>query len=121
MRWNWDFGIDLGDADTHRLLALLAALLETTALAKAAAAVGMSYRAAWGLLRLCQQRFGVDLVVMERGRGTRLAPFGESLVEMDAAARFALGEVHGVWEARMRDLISPTLAGAAGTVQIGRA
>lgn len=117
MRWNWDFGIDLGDADTHRLLALLAALLETTALAKAAAAVGMSYRAAWGLLRLCQQRFGVDLVVMERGRGTRLAPFGESLVEMDAAARFALGEVHGVWEARMRDLISPTLAGAAGAVQ----
>ena len=49
----------------------------------------MSYRAAWGLLRTCQEQFGHDLVVMERGRGTRLTPFGESLVEMDGAARAA--------------------------------
>jgi putative molybdopterin biosynthesis protein len=111
LRWNWDFGIDLGDLDTRRLLSLLGALLDTSALADAAAAAGMSYRAAWGLLRNCQDRFGIDLVVMERGRGTRLAPFGESLVEMDAAARYALGEVHAVWETRMRDLVSPGLAG----------
>jgi putative molybdopterin biosynthesis protein len=115
LRWNWDFGIDLGDVDTRRLLALLTALLDTAALGKAAAAAGMSYRAAWGLLRHCQERFGADLVVMERGRGTRLAPFGESLVEMDTAARRALGEVHELWEGRMRDLVAPKLAQWTGT------
>lgn len=109
LRWNWDFGIALGDADTRRLLALLSALIETSALGRAAAAADMSYRAAWGLLRECQDRFGVNLVIMERGRGTRLTPFGESLVEMDGAARLALGEVHAAWEARMRDLVAPAL------------
>ncbi len=115
LRWNWDFGIDLGDVDTRRLLTLLAALLDTNALGKAAAAADMSYRAAWGLLRHCQQEFGLDLVMMERGRGTRLTAFGESLVEMDGAARAALGKVHGTWEARMRDLLAPALQEARGT------
>lgn len=112
LRWNWDFGIDLGDIDTRRLLALLTALLDTAALGKAAAAAGMSYRAAWGLLRHCQQELGLDLVTMERGRGTRLTAFGASLVEMDGAARAALGKVHGTWEARMHDLLAPALKGA---------
>jgi molybdate-binding protein len=71
----------------------------------------MSYRAAWGLLRQCQERFGHDLVLMERGRGTRLTPFGESLVEMDGAARAALGEVHALWETRMHGLLAPVLGG----------
>jgi molybdate transport repressor ModE-like protein len=109
LRWNWDLGIDLGDVDTRRLLQLLTALLDTSALGKAAAAAGMSYRAAWGLLRQCREQFGHDLVVMEQGRGTRLTPFGESLVEMDGAARAALGEVHAVWEARMHGLLAPVL------------
>jgi molybdate transport repressor ModE-like protein len=111
LRWNWDLGIDLGDVDTRRLLQLLTALLETAALGKAATAAGMSYRAAWGLLRQCQERFGHELVVMERGRGTRLTPFGESLVEMDGAARAALGEVHALWETRMHGLLAPVLGG----------
>lgn len=111
LRWNWDLGIELGDVDTRRLLHLLTALLETPALGKAAAVAGMSYRAAWGLLRHCQERFGHDLVVMERGRGTQLTPFGESLVEMDGAARAALGEVHALWEARMHGLLAPVLGG----------
>ena len=109
LRWNWDLGIGLADIDTRRLLVLLAALLDTTALGKAATKAGMSYRAAWGLLRDCHQRLGHDLVVMERGRGTRLTAFGESLVEMDAAARAALGDVHAVWEARMHGLLAPML------------
>jgi len=113
LRWTWDLGIALNDLETRRLLTLLTALLETTALGKAATAAGMSYRAAWGLLRRCQEEFGLELVAMERGRGTRLTPFGESLVEMDGAARLALGEVHAVWEARMRKLVAPALRGAA--------
>jgi len=49
---------------------------------------------------------------MERGRGTCLTAFGESLVEMDGAARQALGKVHGVWEARMNALLAPALQNA---------
>ena len=108
LRWSWNLGFDLGDADTRRLLQLLTALLETSALGRAAAAAGMSYRAAWGLLRRCEEEFGLRLVVMERGRGTRLTALGESLVEMDGAARLALNEVHAVWEARMHGLLAPT-------------
>lgn len=109
LRWNWDLGIGLSDADTRRLLHLLTALLDTSALGKAAGVAGMSYRAAWGLLRLCREQFGHDLVVMERGRGTRLTALGESLVEMDSAARAALGDVHAVWETRMHGLLAPVL------------
>jgi molybdate transport repressor ModE-like protein len=109
LRWNWDFGVALSDADTRRLLELLSALLETAALGKAATLAGMSYRAAWGLLRRCEEEFGLVLVTMERGRGTRLTALGESLVEMDGAARLALAEVHAVWEARMRALVEPVM------------
>lgn len=116
LRWNWDFGASLSEADTRRLLLVLAALLDTASLGKAAAAAGMSYRAAWGLLRRCHEELGLELVTMERGRGTRLTAFGESLVETDAAARLALSDVHAVWEARMRKLVEPALrqAGADG-------
>jgi len=107
LRWNWDFGIGLNDLDTRRLLALLTALLDKDALGDAAAAAGMSYRAAWGLLRRCQAAFGADLVAMERGRGTRLTALGESLVEMDAAAGLALAAVRETWEQRMSDLVRP--------------
>lgn len=107
LRWNWDFGIGLSDADTHRLLALLTALLDTTALAEAAKTARMSYRAAWGLLRHCEERFGAPLVSMARGRGSRLSFLGESLVEMDMAARKSLAQVHELWEGRMREVFSP--------------
>ncbi len=117
LRWSWDLGFDLGEADTRRLLQLLTALLETPALGRAAAAAGMSYRAAWGLLRRCAEEFGLALVVMERGRGTRLTALGESLVEMDGAARLALDKVHAVWETRMHGLLAPMMRqGGAGGV-----
>ena len=40
LRWSWDLGFDLGDADTRRLLQLLTALLDTPALGRAAVAAG---------------------------------------------------------------------------------
>lgn len=109
MTWHWDFGAILSTAETRALLTLLAALLQTTALRHAATAADMSYRAAWGLLRRCESELGLALVTMQRGRGTRLTPLGESLVELDAAARLALDEVHGAWEERMRTLVAPLM------------
>lgn len=110
LQWHWRFGDTLGDGDSRRLLGLLTALIDTTALAKAATKAGMSYRAAWGLLRRSEAVLGLALVTMVRGRGTRLTPLGESLAAADSAARLALREVHGAWESRMRELIDPAPA-----------
>ncbi len=48
---------------------------------------GISYRAAWGLLRAYERKLGNPLVVLERGRGASLALLGKRLVAADAAAR----------------------------------
>ena len=112
LQWYWNFGDALSEADTRRLIELLYGLLDTAVLRDAARQAGMSYRAAWGLLRRCRDELGLDLVRMERGTGTRLTALGESLVEMDGAARLALGEVHASWEARMRALVTPALQAA---------
>ena len=51
LRWYWDFGNVLTEGEPRRLLNLLLALLETTALGKAAQTADMSYRAAWEIGR----------------------------------------------------------------------
>lgn len=112
LRWSWDFGPLLADVDTRRLLALLTALAADEALGKAAKQAGMSYRSAWGLLRDCERALGAALVSMERGRGTRLTGFGESLVKLDAAAREALDVVHAPWQKRLEDLLAPVVRAA---------
>ncbi|MCX7164818.1 MAG: LysR family transcriptional regulator [Rhodocyclales bacterium] len=109
LRWAWDFGPLLGDVDTSHLLALLTALVAEGALGNAAKEAGMSYRSAWGLLRDCEQALGAALVVMERGRGTRLTEFGAALVQLDAAARQALDEVHAPWQRRLEELLAPVV------------
>ncbi|MCX7146198.1 MAG: LysR family transcriptional regulator [Sulfuritalea sp.] len=109
LRWAWDFGPLLGDVDTSRLLALLTALEGEGALGNAARQAGMSYRSAWGLLRDCEHALGAALVVMERGRGTRLTDFGASLVQLDGAARVALDAVHAPWQRRLEELLAPVV------------
>jgi molybdate transport repressor ModE-like protein len=99
----------LGDVDTSRLLALLSALAVEGALGNSARQAGMSYRSAWGLLRDCEQALGAQLVLMERGRGTRLTEFGASLVQLDAAAHVALDAVHAPWQRRLEDLLAPVV------------
>lgn len=109
LRWSWDFGPLLQDIDTTRLLHLLGALGANAALGVAARDAGMSYRTAWGLLRGCEQALGASLVVMERGRGTRLTEFGAALVELDVAARDALDEVHAPWQRKLEALLAPVV------------
>ena len=106
IRWTWDFGIGLGDADSAALTALLKALRDDGRLAEAARAAGISYRTAWGLLRQCEDGFGRPLVVKERGRGTRLSEFGEQLVRLDSEARTGLREAHQPWNRRLHALLS---------------
>jgi molybdate transport repressor ModE-like protein len=69
-----------------RLVPLLIAIRAKASLAAAVADRGVSYRAAWGLLRDYQRKLGAPLVELERGRGARLSPAGERLVAGHRAA-----------------------------------
>jgi len=66
-----------------RLIELLAAVHERGSLLAACAALGLSYRHAWGLLREAEAGFGVPLLLMERGKGSTLTTLGERLVWAD--------------------------------------
>lgn len=107
LRWTWDLSSTLSEADTSRLLVLLAALAEPGALGVAAKTAGMSYRAAWGLLRRCEKALGSAFVVMERGRGTHLSELGEAVLQLDGAARLELAVVHAPWEQRLKQILAP--------------
>lgn len=52
-------------------------------LRKAAEALGMSYRRAWGKLKNAEERIGKPLVEKTKGKGQRfnLSPFGKEIME----------------------------------------
>lgn len=77
----------------ERLLPLVEAIATTTSLARAVAERGISYRAAWGLLRDYERKLGAPLVRLERGRGARLAPAGETLLRAQKSAAQRLARV----------------------------
>lgn len=65
------------------LLSLLTAVGQSGSISKAAAACGMSYRHAWGLLEQFGTQFGAQLVHKVRGQGTLLSPLAEKLIWAD--------------------------------------
>jgi molybdate transport repressor ModE-like protein len=62
-------------------------------LAKAAGAVGCSYRHAWGLTEEWRDILGQPLATLEPGRGTRLTSLGERLLRAGRQARERPGPV----------------------------
>ena len=88
---SWATAGDPVEALDARLLPLLQAIDATGSLAAAVARCGLSYRAAWGMLKDQQRRLGTSLVVLERGRGAGLAPAGTRLVSGQRAAEQRLG------------------------------
>ncbi len=91
----WNLEGDDVEALDPRLMPLLRAIAASASLVAAVAACGISYRAAWGLLRDYQHKLGAPLVLLERGRGASLTPSGERLI---GAARG--GAIRGVPAAR---------------------
>ncbi|HEY7240750.1 MAG TPA: substrate-binding domain-containing protein [Burkholderiales bacterium] len=69
-----------------RLLALLREIRRCSTLRAAVAGVGLSYRGAWDLLGSQARALGAPLVVLQRGKGTRLAPLAEELLAADERA-----------------------------------
>ena len=78
LRWRVA-GVDGAPLDS-RLVPLLKAISTTGSLSAAVDTCGLSYRAAWGLLRDYEGRFGTALAQLERGRGAQLAPAGARLL-----------------------------------------
>jgi len=105
--WTWNFGGGLSDAESSKLMQLLAALQTQGKLGAAAAACKVSYRSAWGLLKRYEQHFGQALVIKGRGRGTALSDFGERLLALDGAARSSLDSLHAPWSQRLKELLGP--------------
>lgn len=58
----------------------LDAIQSTGSIAKAAQKLNVSYRYLWGWVARWSESLGSQLVLLERGRGARLAPFGEKLL-----------------------------------------
>ena len=90
---SWRLEGDASEALDERLLPLLEAIAAASSLAEAVGDRGISYRAAWGLLREYQRKLGVPLVLLERGRGASLTPVGKRLVAARAAANRQLARI----------------------------
>jgi putative molybdopterin biosynthesis protein len=70
---------ELNEAD-ERFFALLRAVDDYGSLRQASEATGLSYRAAWGLLREWTESLGAAPVDMHRGRGAALSELGRKLL-----------------------------------------
>jgi molybdate transport repressor ModE-like protein len=90
---SWTLATDPVEALDPRLVPLLQAIRATGSLAAAVLDCHVSYRAAWGVLREQQRKLGAPLVVLERGRGARLAAAGEKLVAGQRAAEERLARI----------------------------
>jgi putative molybdopterin biosynthesis protein len=88
----WQLATDPVEPLDRRVVPLLEAIAATVSLTAAVADCGISYRAAWGLLREYEHKLGAPLVVLERGRGARLAAAGERLVAAHRSAARRLGD-----------------------------
>jgi molybdate transport repressor ModE-like protein len=76
-----------------RLLRLLRALQHNATLRAATDELGLSYRAAWGLLLDAANLAGAPLAELQRGRGARLTRFGTDLIRCDDRLREAVGSL----------------------------
>jgi molybdate transport repressor ModE-like protein len=87
---SWLASARLTAAHAGALLRLLAAVRSSGSLKRAAAALGVSYRFAWGLLGEAAGAFGAPLVELRRGRGARPTALGEKLLWAEGRVRTAL-------------------------------
>lgn len=78
--YSWLPGQPVSKSGEAQLFAMLEGVHEEGSLRAAVNRAGLSYRYAWGLIGRWEKLFGQQLVIMERGRGTRLTALGEKLL-----------------------------------------
>jgi molybdate transport repressor ModE-like protein len=72
--------VDGREASLSAAVPLLLLVSQTGSIAQAAAAKGLSYRHAWGVLREIETRLGGALITKSRGRGSVLSDLGEAVL-----------------------------------------
>lgn len=87
----WVFRTEQGDLIDPQMFSLLKSIHGSEKLTVSAAAAGISYRHAWNLLNRWADFFGMPLVVMRKGQGTRLSPLGEKLLWAEQRVLARLG------------------------------
>jgi putative molybdopterin biosynthesis protein len=109
----WRIPGRLDSALDPRVVKLLAGIRTHATLRAAAAELGVSYRAAWGLLGEAGERLGGPLVDMQRGRGATLTAAGERVVAAHEKAVEAIRQLGLEIELPARTARAPT-SGAQG-------
>jgi molybdate transport repressor ModE-like protein len=89
------------------VLALLGALQRHATLKAAADEVGLSYRAAWGLLLDAAARAGAPLAELQRGRGARLTRLGTELLRSDESLKRAMAPLRERFQVRPAATAAP--------------
>ncbi len=121
VRINPHWEITRGDGkplDTAVLLSLLRAIDETGSIARAAQAVGLSYRYAWGLLREAEDLFGYSLMQTGRGRGTQLSPLAEKLIWADRRVAARLSPTLDSLASELETELGKTLGAAPAMIRL---
>ncbi|GHC34124.1 formate dehydrogenase [Kushneria pakistanensis] len=108
----WRFYRDDGELLDPVLFMLLAGIRETGKLTHAASAADISYRHAWNLLNRGEAFFGMALVEMRRGHGTRLSPLGEKLLWSEQRVRARLGPQLDTMASELNHQLQQLLDGA---------
>jgi molybdate transport repressor ModE-like protein len=100
------------------LITLLGALAQSGKLTRSARETGISYRHAWNLVDTWGDLLGAPLVVMQRGRGTRLTPLGERLLWAGMRVQSRLApELDGLSSDFARD-VNEALGGRGATLVV---
>lgn len=81
-----DFNVHWHISDSNqqldqRLLPLLEKIHQSGSLQIAAKELNVSYRTAWELIRYWNEAFHTPLCIKERGRGSKLSPLGQKLIQ----------------------------------------
>ncbi|MDX1799866.1 MAG: substrate-binding domain-containing protein [Marinobacter sp.] len=87
----WVFTTESGKLFDPLMLGLLRDIDNTGKLTVAAERGGISYRHAWNLLNRWAETFGMPLVTMQKGQGTRLSALGNTLLWAERKAQARLG------------------------------
>jgi molybdate transport repressor ModE-like protein len=108
----WLAGRGLPRERGRTLLRLLGELARCGSLREAAAAAGVSYRCAWGVLADAGRVFGAPLADMQRGRAARLSALGRRVLAADERVRAALGGQFERLRAEIPALLADAIPGA---------
>ncbi|AFT71211.1 putative formate dehydrogenase [Alloalcanivorax dieselolei B5] len=108
----WVFTTEQGELFDPVVFRLLEGVRDSGKLTMAARDAGISYRHAWNLLNRGADFFGLPLVRMRKGHGTRLSPLGEKLLWSEQRLKARLGpQIHSL-ASELNTQLQQLLAGA---------